>query len=301
MQVIDAHCHFWNPARGDYGWLMDGPDTLEPLRRVFGPNDLAALNGAGQVVAVQAADSLGETQYLLGLAAQHHQIAGVVGWVDLTAARAADDIAALAQNPAFKGVRPMLQDIADSGWINTAPRADAIAALLQHGLRFDALVQTRHLRALATFAARWPNLPLVIDHCAKPVMGKSAMGGPLDADWCDGMAALAAQPQVMCKLSGLLTELPAQHPNPAAALRPVVDFVLRAFGPDRVMWGSDWPVLTLAASHRAWAEMTDDLLAGLPAPARAAIMGQTAARFYGIGHGAGESDVGESDMGGCDA
>ena len=280
MQIIDAHCHFWNPARGDYGWLANGPDSLAPLRRVFAPDDLAQLNGAAKVVAVQAADTLAETQYLLDLAAQHSQIAGVVGWVDLTADHAAADIAALAQNPAFKGIRPMLQDIADTDWIMTAPRSDAIAAVQQYGLRFDALVQTRHLFVMDAFAARWPNLPIVIDHCAKPVM---RAGAAPEGEWRAGMAALAAHPQVMCKLSGLLTELSPMPENAAQVLRPVVDYVIDLFGPNRVMWGSDWPVLTLAAPYQGWADMTQELLAHLDDAARRAIMGQNAARFYAIG------------------
>jgi L-fuconolactonase len=278
MPHIDAHCHFWNPARGDYGWLMNGPAALDPLRRAFAPDDLAALNAGAPVVAVQAADTIAETQYLLHLAAQHPQIVGVVGWVDLAAESAADDIAKLAQNPVFKGVRPMLQDIADTNWILTAPQNAAIAALQHYGLRFDALVQTRHLSVLAQFAARVPDLPIVIDHCAKPVMG-----GALSDEWRAGMAALAALPQVMCKLSGLLTELTPAQPDRLAAIRPVVDIVLDLFGPDRVMWGSDWPVLTLAASHGEWAQMTAELLAPLSPLDRAAIMGHTAARFYGLG------------------
>lgn len=278
MQHIDAHCHFWTPARGDYGWLMQGPATLDPLRRIFAPDDLAALNAAGRVVAVQAADTVAETQYLLHLAAQHPQIVGVVGWVDLAAPTGADDIAMLAQNPVFKGVRPMLQDIADTNWILTAPQDAAIAALQHNGLRFDALVQTRHLPVMAQFAARAPDLPIVIDHCAKPVMGAA-----LSKEWRAGMAALAAQPQVMCKLSGLLTELPATCLDKMAALRPVVDIVLDLFGPNRVMWGSDWPVLTLVASHGDWAQMTDQLLAHLSPLDRAAVMRHTAERFYGLG------------------
>ena len=278
MQMIDAHCHFWNPARGDYGWLMSGPDSLDTLRRVFAPADLAALNGSARVVAVQAADSVAETEYLLELAAQNSQIVGVVGWVDLSSDSAAQDIARLAQNPRLRGLRPMLQDITDSRWILTAPKDSTIAAMIAHGLRFDALVQTRHLAPLAEFAARWPDLPIVIDHCAKPVMG-----GALATEWMGGMAALADQPQVMCKLSGLLTELPAGYADPLAALRPVVDLVLKLFGPDRVMWGSDWPVLTLAASYQEWADMAAALLAGVSAADRAAIMGRSAAAFYGLG------------------
>jgi L-fuconolactonase len=278
MQVIDAHCHFWNPARGDYGWLMAGPISLDPLRQVFAPADLAALNDGARVVAVQAADSVAETEYLLELAAQNPQIAGVVGWVDLASANAAQDISRLAQNPLLRGLRPMLQDIADSRWILTAPKDEAISTMISHGLCFDALVQTRHLEQLAEFAARWPNLRMVIDHCAKPVMG-----GDLAQEWLDGIAALAAQPHVMCKLSGLLTELPAGQVDAISALRPVVDLVLNLFGPARVMWGSDWPVLTLANSYEGWASMTDTLLAGLSVSDRAAIMGQTAAKFYGLG------------------
>lgn len=278
MQMIDAHCHFWNPARGDYGWLMAGPASLDPLRRVFAPADLAALNAGARVVAVQAADSVAETEYLLELAAQNPQIAGVVGWVDLANASAAQDISRLAQNSLLRGLRPMLQDIVDSRWILTAPKDEAISAMISHGLCFDALVQTRHLEPLAEFAAHSPDLPMVIDHCAKPVMG-----GDLAKKWRDGMASLAAQPHVMCKLSGLLTELPAGHADAISALRPVVDLVLNLFGPDRVMWGSDWPVLTLAASYEAWAKMTDTLLTGLSSRDRAAIMGQTATKFYGLG------------------
>jgi L-fuconolactonase len=277
MPMVDAHCHFWNPERGDYGWLMAGPDSLDPLRRVFAPRDLAALNGGAQVLAVQAADSIAETEYLLQLAAQNPQIVGVVGWVDLAHASAAQDIARLAQNPLLRGLRPMLQDIADSRWILTAPKDAAINAMVAHGLCFDALVQTRHLPHLAEFAARWPDLPMVIDHCAKP-----AMLGGLSKDYTAGMAALAAQPHVMCKLSGLLTELPIGQSDAISALRPVVDLVLNLFGPDRVMWGSDWPVLTLAASYAEWAQMTEALLVGQPSRARAAIMGQTAARFYNL-------------------
>ena len=278
--LLDAHCHFWDPARADYRWLMNGQAHLAPLRRVFAPADLAALNGGARVVAVQAADSVAETEYLLGLAAQYPQIVGVVGWVDLASRDAGAQMARLARHPVLRGLRPMLQDIADSDWILTTARHEAIAEMVALGLRFDALVQPRHLAPLAKFAVRWPDLPMVIDHCAKPVMGAD-----LAEDWCAGMTALAAQPQVMCKLSGLLTELSAGHPNSLDALRPVVDFVLGLFGPERVMWGSDWPVLTLAASYAAWEDMTGMLLSDMPSAARAAIMGQNAARFYGVEHG----------------
>jgi L-fuconolactonase len=277
---IDAHCHFWDPARGDYGWLDAGPPALDPLRHVFSPSDLAALNQGRKVVAVQAADSLAETQYLLDLAAHHPQIAGVVGWVDLTLPETVETLTALARNPRLKGIRPMLQDLAEDDWVLTRPDPAVLRAVQELGLRFDALVFVRHLPHLARFTAAWPDLPLVIDHCAKP-----EMDGPLQPAWREGMAAMAAFPHIHCKISGLMTELPdnLRQPETAlAAMRPVVEEVLRLFGPDRLLWGSDWPVLTLAADHATWEHLTDRLLEGLTAAERQAILGGNATRFYGL-------------------
>ena len=280
MQRIDAHCHFWDPARGDYGWLDSGPPALDPLRRVFTPTDLARLNGTRRVVAVQAADSVAETRYLLDLAARFPQIAGVVGWVDLTRPETPETLADLARNPRLKGIRPMLQDLAQDDWILTRPDPAALRAVQDLGLRFDALVLTRHLPHLARFTQAWPDLPLIIDHCAKP-----RMDGPPQAAWAEGMAAMAAFPHVRCKLSGLLTELPDALRQPEAAFaatRPVIDEVLRLFGPDRLLWGSDWPVLTLAASHEIWEQLTDRLLEGLAPGERDAILGGNAMKFYAL-------------------
>lgn len=281
MERIDAHCHFWQPARGDYGWLDTGGPELDPLRREFLPAELAALNSGRRVVVVQAAPSEAETHFLLGLAQTAPQIAGVVGWVDLTEPQAADRLAALARNPRFKGVRPMLQDIPDLVWINTAPAPEAIQALQTLGLRFDALVKTQHLPAVRRFAARYPELPLVIDHAAKPDLVNATT-----PDWSENMAELARDARIHCKLSGLLTEMcPSQLSSPVLAvetLRPVVDPLLSWFGPSRLMWGSDWPVVTLAASHAFWEEVTDRLLEALTGEERADVLGGTAARFYGL-------------------
>lgn len=277
---IDAHCHFWDPARGDYGWLDSGSPVLDPLRRVFTPADLAALNGARRVVAVQAADSVAETRYLLDLASRFPQIAGVVGWVDLTRPDSSETLADLARNPRLRGIRPMLQDLAEDDWILTRPDPAVLRAVQDLGLCFDALVFARHLAHLARFTAVWPDLPMVVDHCAKPVMG-----GPLEPAWLDGMATMAAFPHVHCKISGLMTELPNALRQPEAALaamRPVVDEVLRLFGPDRLLWGSDWPVLTLAASHQVGEQLTDRLLERLTPTERQAILGGNAAKFYGL-------------------
>lgn len=286
MERIDAHCHFWDMARGDYDWLANGPSELQPLRRTFAPPDLSALNDGARVIAVQAAATVAETRYLLSLAKAHRQIAGVVGWADLSRPETAEVLADLAADPIFRGIRPMLQDLEEDDWIATRPDKAVLQSMLKLGLRFDALVLTRHLGPLASFVSASPDLPVIVDHCAKPRM----TGRQPDPDWRAGMRALGAYGHVHCKLSGLLTELSADLRRPEAALvaiRPVFDEVLDIFGPERLAWGSDWPVLTLAAEHQVWDQLTGRLLEGLSAGDRAAILGGTALKFYGIGGGNG--------------
>lgn len=273
MQIVDSHCHFWRLDRGDYDWLAGEGGPLAPIRRDFLPADYP---GDARLVVVQAAASLAETDYLLSLGASDPRIAGIVGWVDLTSPGAAGELEARALNPLFKGVRPMLQDIADSDWILTAPRPGVIDALSGLGLRFDALVTTRHLGPLAQFADAHPDLPVVIDHAAKPQPGDLA-------EWEAGMKRLAGDTRIHCKLSGLLTELsPQEVQDPEPRLKQIFDRLLDWFGPDRLIWGSDWPVLTLAASYRRWQDLAAGLLAGLREEEKSAIFGGNARRFYGI-------------------
>lgn len=270
--TIDAHCHFWRLSRGDYGWLDGAGGPLAPIRRDFLPPDYPG--DAARLIVVQAAPTLAETDFLLGLAAETPRIAGVVGWVDLADPAAVAQLTTRAKDPWFKGVRPMLQDIAATDWLEHAPRPDALAAVRDLGLRFDALITERHLGVLARFAGRNPNLPLIIDHAAKP---RRTPG------WEEGMRALAALPWVQCKLSGLMTELaPEERADPLAALRPIVARLLDWFGPERLIWGSDWPVMTLAASYDQWVALTGELLRDLTEAERAAILGGNAARFYGV-------------------
>ncbi|RYF71189.1 MAG: amidohydrolase, partial [Comamonadaceae bacterium] len=209
MMRIDSHQHFWNPARGDYTWLRADEAALAPLLRAFVPADLEpTLKATGTVstVLVQAADSMAETEFLLSLATEHDFIGGVVGWVDLSRSDAAATLEAWARHPQFRGVRPMLQDLPEVDWIERAPRADAVQAMIRLGLRLDALVKPQHLPALLRFLRAWPDLPVVIDHGAKPQLaqGWDANWAPL---WRSCMAELAEMPQVHCKFSGLLTEL----------------------------------------------------------------------------------------------
>jgi L-fuconolactonase len=270
---IDAHQHFWRLARGDYGWLTA---ALAPIYRDFLPVDLAPLlaaTGIGQTILVQAAPTPAETDFLLALAEQTPWVAGVVGWVDMADARAADRIAVLAENPLLVGLRPMVQDIADDDWLARAELAPAFEALIAHDLVFDALVLPRHLPRLKIVLDRHPRLAVVVDHAAKPDIAHRRYG-----PWRAELAAVAAHPTTTCKLSGLVTE--AGSGWTVAALRPVADQVLECFGPARVLWGSDWPVATLAAGYRSWFDAAVKLTAHLDPAERAAVFGGNARRVY---------------------
>lgn len=274
---VDAHQHFWTLARPDYSWLTP---ALGPIYRDFQPAELQPLLAQQQVsrtVLVQAAATVAETDYMLTLAAQHSFVQGVVGWVDMTSASAPAELERLAHNPVFKGVRPMLQDLPNADWIASAAIDAAVQQMLALGLSFDALVKTEHLPHLLRFARRYPALPIVIDHCAKPVVSRGP-GHAEFANWRDGMRALANLPQVCCKLSGLVTEVGAGWQP--GMLSPYVDTVLELFGPQRLMWGSDWPVLNLAADYPAWVHATESLLHRLDPTAAQAVWCSTAERFY---------------------
>jgi len=272
---IDSHQHFWQLQRGDYGWLTA---ELGVLYRDYAPQELAGyLRRAGieKTVLVQAAATVAESEYLLSLADEHAFIAGVVGWVDMDAPDALAQLAHLARHPKLLGIRPMIQDIADTGWMLREELAPVYRELIVRGLRFDALVKPPHLDALLTLLQRYPELPVVIDHGGKPDIASEAF-----APWAIRMELLARQTRACCKLSGLLTE--AGPGAGAQELRPYVEHLLQCFGPERLMWGSDWPVLNLAADYARWLALTDALLADVGNADRAAIMGGTAARFYAL-------------------
>ena len=275
--MIDAHQHFWALGRGDYAW----PNAdVQPIFRDFMPEDLLPhLEAAGvaQTILVQANDKVAETEFLLSLAAKYQWIAGVVGWVDLGSAQALGEIDRLAQDPKLKGLRPMLQSIEQTDWIMADAQQPALAHMAQKGLRFDALIQPRHLPQIAALAWRHPQLAIVIDHAAKPKMG--AGQGP-DAEWRAGMAQLAQRPNICCKLSGLVTEI-GPHWQ-IEDLQPFTRHLLDSFGPSRLIWGSDWPVLNLASDYASWKSCTDALLQDLNPQERAMIFGENARRFYGI-------------------
>jgi L-fuconolactonase len=277
MLRIDSHQHFWQVNRGDYSWLTP---ELGVLYQDFLPQHISpilAAQSVSQTVLVQAADSLAETEFILSLAAEHDFIVGVVGWVDMTSAQAVSDIQRLAANPYFKGIRPMLQDIKDRDWILQAKFDVCFKTLIELGLTFDALVLPEHLSNLLILAERYPQLPIVIDHGAKP---KIALGIE-HADnqlWCRQMRQLAGKQNVFCKLSGLLTE--AGDSVSFDTIQPFMQHLLACFGPQKLMWGSDWPVINLVSQYQQWQAMSTEFLTVLSEQDQQATWATTAQSFY---------------------
>ena len=270
---IDAHQHFWRVERGDYGWLTPAQGDLY---RDFGPEDLRpilARNGIDHTILVQAAPTVAETEFLLQVAADAPFVAGVVGWADLAAPNASDAIASLAESSLLVGLRPMVQGIPDDDWLVSPDLTPAFRALVKHGLVFDALTLPRHLSRLLVVLDRHPDLAVVVDHGSKPFIRE----GRLDP-WRADIAAVAARPGAACKLSGLVTE--AATDWAVADLRPFADHLLATFGPERLLWGSDWPVVNRAGGYERWREASLDLLAHCGGPERLAVLGRNAARVY---------------------
>jgi L-fuconolactonase len=275
MMLVDAHQHFWRLADRNGMWP---PPELGAIYRDFLPGDLAPLlerHGVAKTVLVQSMPNEEDTLFMLDLARHHPFVGGVVGWVDMKAPAAGARIDALAADPGLKGLRPMLQDLDDERWIDDEALASAIQAMLRHQLSFDALVLPRHLPALLAFAERYPQLPIVIDHGAKPCIAHRLL-----EPWAGDIARLAAMPQVHCKLSGLVTE--AGSDWDASRLWPYAEHLLANFGPQRLIWGSDWPVLNLAGNYASWIAVCESLLDGLDESDRRAIFGLNARRFYRI-------------------
>jgi L-fuconolactonase len=271
---VDAHQHFWNPARGDYGWL----DAALPMCRPFGPADLlphlrnCRFDGT---VLVQAAPTLYETEYLLGIADATPFVLGVVGWVDFEKPCSRGHMERLVSHPKLRGLRPMIQDLSDDRWMLRSQIHWAFDALEDLGLVFDALVLPRHLEHLLHLLQRHPALVAVIDHGAKP----NIRAGEFD-DWAAMIKRIAVETNACCKLSGLATEASADWT--IDVLRPYVDHLLDVFGPGRLMFGSDWPVSTLATDYERWVVTVEHLTLQLSEDERASIFGGTAARVYGL-------------------
>lgn len=259
--MLDCHQHFWKVSRGDYGWM--GPHVA-PLLRDFLPDDLRPLmarTGITRTIVVQAAETEAETEFLLELAAATDFIAGVVGWLDLDRDDFPQRMQHFRRNPLFVGIRPMLQDLEDDRWILRPRVLRHLALMAEAGVAFDILTFPRHLPHVIQALRSVPGLRAVVDHLSKPGIAKAVLD-----PWRDHISEIASLPDVSCKLSGMVTEA-APGRWKLEALRPYVDHVVECFGADRLMFGSDWPVCTLAASYGEVNNAVRTLLAGHFGPA----------------------------------
>lgn len=274
--MIDAHQHFWRYRPETHGWITD---AMAVLKRDFLPPDLEPLllaQGFDGCVAVQAAQSLAETRFLLGLADTHPFVRAVVGWVDLLSPDLERQLEDLAAHPRLRGVRHIAQDEPDDDWLARPDVVRGVGTLRRFGLAYDILVYARQLPAALALARALPGQPFVVDHAAKPEI----RAGRLDP-WRGDIRRLAALPHVLCKLSGLVTEAAWDRWTPAD-LRPYLEVVLEAFSPARLMIGSDWPVCLLAADYPRVMNTVRDFVGSLSEGEQAAVLGGNAARFYGI-------------------
>jgi L-fuconolactonase len=273
MMRIDSHQHFWQLSRGDYNWLTP---ELELLYRDFLPDELAPLLDKLQVnktVLVQAAATTAETEFMLKIARHTDFVAGVVGWIDMDCDNALAHLEHFSQSPYFKGIRPMLQDIKDVNWMLKAELAPVFELLISKNLTFDALVLPHHLDALYTLIKRYPELKVVIDHGAKPGIENNS-----SPEWFDKLALIASQTSAYCKLSGLVTE--AENDPHFDQLAPYMEHLLACFGPERLMWGSDWPVVETSSNYQSWLGQVDTFLQPLTSTEQQYIWAGTAKKFY---------------------
>jgi L-fuconolactonase len=295
--VIDAHHHVWDLTVRDQPWIAQ--PGMDAIRRTFTVDDLRPATRAAGVdatVVVQTVTVPEETPELLALADADPLIAGVVGWTDLTSPAVADELARLAGGPGggrLASVRHQVQSEPDPDWLRRPDVIRGLRAVAAAGLAYDLVILPHQLPAASYAAVAVPGLTLVLDHAAKPPFASGDL-----KSWAAAVRDFAALPNTTCKLSGLVTEAPRGAPlsqSPAQALAVVADVVLDAFGADRVMFGSDWPVCLLASDYAGVMALARSLTAGLSPAERAAVFGGTAARAYRLGDSAGPVVNGTAD------
>jgi len=272
---IDAHHHFWNYSAAEYGWI---PDAKPNLRRDYGPADLQrelTMTGIDGVVSVQARQTIEETRWLLELAGAHPFVRAVVGWVPLISASAADDLDRFAKHPKLRAVRHVLQDEPDE-YMARDDFNRGISMLAGRGLVYDILIFERQLRSAIALVDRHPNQQFVLDHLAKPRIKDHVLD-----PWRENLLELSRRQNVTCKLSGIITEADHAAWSPAD-LKPYVETALEAFGPSRLMFGTDWPVCLLAGSYERWHVTVAELTAQLSVDEQAWLMGRSAIRAYNL-------------------
>jgi len=270
---VDAHHHLWRYTPEEYGWI---DDTMQALRRDFMPEDLereALAAGVQATVAVQARQTVAETAWLLQLAAQSELIRGVVGWLPIAAEDFPSALERFDAGPLLKGLRHVVQG-EPAGFLDGTEFNRGIAALRGTGLVYDVLIFARQLAEATRFVDRHPQQQFVLDHIAKPEIA----AGELEI-WSKGIRELARRENVVCKVSGMVTEADWSQWSPAS-LKPYFDTVLEAFGPARLMAGSDWPVLTVACTYPRWWQTIAEWIAPLSATECEEIESGTAIRTY---------------------
>jgi len=276
VMVIDAHHHFWMYDPAQYGWISEG---MAVLKRDYLPGDLrqaTAAAGVDGVVSVQARQTIEETEWLLDLADRHEFIRGVVGWVPLASERVREDLERLAERPKLRAVRHVLQDEPDDNYVLRDDFNRGIRQLKDFGLRYDILVFERHLPQTIRFVDRHPEQIFVLDHLAKPRIRDHVI-----SPWRENLRELARRPNVWCKLSGLVTE--ADHQSwTEKQLRPYMDVALDAFGPTRLMFGSDWPVCLLACGYQRWYQIVREFASRLSPDEHDCLFGKTAVDAYDL-------------------
>lgn len=276
--IIDSHQHFWQHSLPfDYAW-QDGPE-MAPIRRDYLPADLKPqidAVGVERTIFVQTQHNTAENDWVLQLAAENDFIAGVVGWVDLASENCEEQLLRYKEHPKFVGIRHVTHDEPDDDFIVRPEVINGLRILQKHQVPFDLLFYVKHLHHASTLARELPNLPMVIDHLAKPRIKDAAM-----SDWLENFRAAAQFPNVYCKLSGMVTEADWQNWT-ATDLKPYVEAALEYFGPNRCMYGSDWPVCELAGSYEQVYNALVDVLGPISESERDAIFSETASRFYNL-------------------
>lgn len=273
--LVDAHQHFWDLHRYPYPW-MSRPE-LKVLCRSFLPEDLRPILrniGIDKTVLIQARSSLDETCWFLNLAEANDFIAGVVGWVDLTAPDLGGVLDELMQYPKFKGVRHQAEEDSDDAWLNRPDVLRGFGELARRGLSYDLLVKPKHLRYIPVIAEHVPGLRMVVDHLAKPSIASRQF-----EPWATDLAAVARIPNLWCKLSGMITESDWRNWT-SADFKPYIDHVIKHFGFDRIMFGSDWPVCMLAGTYEQTLKSVDENLGKISGSQRTKIFGENAKIFY---------------------
>ena len=278
-KVVDAHIHFWQLSKGWY-------TALEPhmtiLLKDHLPDDLAPLlkaAGVDQIVVVEAAETVEETHFVLGLAEKYPFMAGVVGWIDLASPDVESILRSLKGNPLYKGVRPCHDDNKTIQWMRDTANDIGFRALVDLNLSFDALVQDfNELPCVISVAERFPQLSIILDHLGKPDIANKLFAG-----WAADIHRLAKYPNVVCKFSGILNQAKAGWTF--KGLRPYADHVLSCFGAERLLWGSDWPPARLTAEYNVGWQVAHELVAHLPAAEQEMIFGGNATRIYRLNDG----------------